>query len=116
MGLGLGRTRRVIERAWVRDATDWRLVFQPAAPPVFVFNDTITDEFSYRLRDEAVAAGWDETLPLEATITVTGNLGDNSVFPNSGEGAFIADGSYPANSFLALTISGSIRGQGGNRR
>lgn len=97
-----------IQNAWVRESTGWTLVYRRA----FVFNTSVNSSTnnSFNLRSQAISAGWDQVVPLEASVTINAQQGSNS------SAAFIADGSYPAGSVLNLEIStagDSIRGLGG---
>jgi hypothetical protein len=79
----------------------------------FGFAPTINSPVNnYNIRTAALAAGWDGTNPLIATITVNAVVGSNS----TGSYAFDTDLSYPSGSSLSvnLTASGKILGKGGN--
>lgn len=80
----------------------------------FVFNQVISaNTQNYNLRNAAVAAGWDQVLPLIATVTI--NSGVYVSANSTGLYAFDTGAtSYPANSSLALINNGFIIGMGGN--
>ena len=79
----------------------------------FVFVDVITsDVTNYNLRARAVAAGWDQVVPLIATTTVNSGI----VLSANNTSAYAFDTgttAYPAGSSLALTNLGYILGMGG---
>lgn len=81
----------------------------------FIFNDTVTASTTagYSLAPRAVAAGWDEVLPLVATVTI--NSGVTITAPASWDGAFttLRLAAYPAGSSLTLYNNGTIAGLGG---
>lgn len=78
----------------------------------FVFTRTISaDTSNYNLRAQAVAAGWDQALPLLADITVASGV---VVSANATSAyAFDTGSSFPAGSSLKLTNNGYIIGMGG---
>lgn len=81
-------------------------------PRVFVFEQTLASgPINYNLKSAAIAAGWDQVLPLDARISVTSRVGAN----NTSTPAFQTGSTFPAGSILQLTISaaGSIIGMGG---
>lgn len=78
----------------------------------FVFNATISaDTLNYNLRSAAVAAGWNQTTVLQATVTVNSGIFVGS--STTGGVAFTWTGSYPSGSTLAIVNNGSIEGAGG---
>lgn len=108
---------RQVANTWVRVSGQWELVYRRA----FTFNASINSvtNNSFNLRSQAIAAGWDQSAPLEATVTINAQLG-NSI---GAAASFIADGTegsgFPAESFLNLVIStagDSIRGAWRARR
>ena len=65
----------------------------------FVFTPTISaDTSNYNLRAQAVAAGWDQTLPLLADITVASGVVVSA--NNTSAYAFDTGSSFPAGSSL----------------
>ena len=78
----------------------------------FVFVDVITsDVTNYNLRARAVAAGWDQVVPLVATTTV--NSGIVLSADSTGQYAFDTGVTFPAGTTLALINNGYIIGMGG---
>lgn len=78
----------------------------------FVFNPVIsTNATNYNLRAAAVAAGWDQSAPLIATVTV--NAGVYLSANSTGAYAFDTGASFPAGSSLSLVNNGFIVGMGG---
>ena len=78
----------------------------------FVFTPTISaDTSNYNLRAQAVAAGWNQTLPLLADITVASGVVVSA--NNTSAYAFDTGSSFPAGSSLKLTNHGYIIGMGG---
>jgi hypothetical protein len=78
----------------------------------FTFSPTIsTTVTDYDLRAAAVTAGWNQTVPLIATVTIsaTGVIGSSS----TSTAALIWTGSYPTGSTLAVINNGYIVGRGG---
>ena len=78
----------------------------------FVYSPTISgNAYNYSLRASAIAAGWNQTSPLIANITITGVLGSTS----TSSPAFDDAGTYPAGSSYILTVNGGsyIIGAGG---
>lgn len=81
---------------------------------VFNFNPTISSStYNYNLKSAAIAAGWNQTTPLIANVTVAAGVVIGST---STAAAFDTSSGYPSGSSLALTIqSGAyISGKGGN--
>lgn len=78
----------------------------------FVLNQTISSNTTnYNLRNSAVAAGWDQSTPLIATVTV--NAGVYVSANGTGTYAFDTGASFPAGSSLSLVNNGFIVGMGG---
>ena len=77
----------------------------------FLYNVSIGTSSNYSLRAAAIAAGWNQTSPLVANITITGVLGSSS----TSTPAFTDDGSYPSGSSYIMTVNGGcyIVGKGG---
>jgi len=80
----------------------------------FVFNKTIsTDTFDYNLRADAVAAGWNQSIPLYANITIAGaaTIGSTATYAPS----FDTGAPFVAGSILTLTVNPActILGMGG---
>jgi len=79
----------------------------------YVFNATISaDTQNYNLRSAAIAAGWNQTTALQATVTVNSGIYVGS--STTGGVAFTWTGSYPSGSTLAIVNNGTIEGAGGN--
>ena len=79
----------------------------------FVFNQTISsDTTNYNLKSAAIAAGWDQTKPLVATVTI--NAGVYVYSTSTGSYAFDTGSSFYAGSTLALINNGIILGRGGD--
>ena len=78
----------------------------------FVFNATISaDTTDYNLRAAAIAAGWNQTSPVAATVTVNSGI---VVSGTSAAGcAFDTGTSFPVGSELKLINNGFICGMGG---
>ena len=78
----------------------------------FVFVDVITsDVTNYNLRARAVAAGWDQVVPLVATTTV--NSGIVLSADSTSQYAFDTGVTFPAGTTLALINNGFVIGMGG---
>lgn len=78
----------------------------------FVFDDVIaSDVTNYNLRARAVAAGWDQVVPLIATTTVNSGI-VLSATATSGYG-FDTGATFPAGTVLTLICQGYICGMGG---
>lgn len=80
----------------------------------FVFVDNITADFTnYNLRNRATAAGWDEVMPLIATV----NLSSGKVISANSTSIYAFDTgttAFPAGSSLALNMASAyICGRGG---
>jgi hypothetical protein len=79
----------------------------------YVFNATISaDTQNYNLRSAAIAAGWNQTTKLQATVTINSGIYVGS--STTGGVAFTWTGSYPSGSTLAIVNNGTIEGAGGN--
>lgn len=79
----------------------------------FVFNQTISSNTNdYNLRNAAIAAGWDQVLALNATVTINPGVFVGS--SSTGSAAFQTGSSFPAGSTLSIINNGSIVGRGGN--
>lgn len=78
----------------------------------FVFAPTISADVSnYNLRAEAIAAGWNGTSPLTATVTIASGV---VVSANSTSAyAFDTGTGFPTGSTLALVNNGYVIGMGG---
>lgn len=89
----------------------WRRNTGVALDP-FVFNKTISvNTLNYNLKQDAIAAGWDQVMPLEANITVASGvyIGSSSTdLP-----AFDTNSAFPNGSLLTLVNNGYILGKGG---
>jgi hypothetical protein len=79
-----------------------------------VFNDVVSSDLTtgYNLRTRAIAAGWNTSVPLIATITINAGVRVTSIGP--AYTAFTTDiFGYPAGTTIALTNNGIIEGYGG---
>ena len=80
--------------------------------PNFTFNATISaNTTNYNLRAAAVTAGWNQTVPLVATVTINSGVIVGST--STGTAAFATGSSFPSGSTLAIVNNGSILGMGG---
>lgn len=89
------------------------LLMVAGGPTPFNFVPTISaDTLNYNLRDAAVAAGWNQTDPLNAVVTINSGVyvGSNTT---SGYG-FDTGVNFPAGTTLAIVNNGFIVGCGGN--
>lgn len=78
----------------------------------FIFTATIsTNTANYNLKTAAIAAGWDQVLPLRATVTIDPGVYVYSV--STGSYAFNTGASFPAGTELYLINNGIILGMGG---
>ena len=78
----------------------------------FVFTPTISaNTANYNLKSAAIAAGWNQTSPLQATVTI--NSGVYVYSTSTGSYAFQTGSTFPAGSTLALINNGIILGMGG---
>ena len=84
-----------------------------SGPPPYTFNATISvNTANYNLRAAAVAAGWNQTSPLNATVTINASV---YVYSTSvGAYAFQTGTTFPAGTSLNLINNGIILGMGGN--
>ena len=79
----------------------------------FVFNQTISsDTTNYNLKSAAIAAGWDQTVALVATITINSSIYVYST--STGSYSFDTGSSFFVGSTLALINNGVILGKGGD--
>lgn len=79
--------------------------------PVFTYAQTFTGDIVFQLnvRSQAVAAGWNGTDILNATLTIDGRLGA----PNTSDYALTTDSGFPARSTITIINNGLICGKGG---
>lgn len=100
-----------VNNIYVKVSGVWKLVATSALPD-FVFNQTITaNTTNYNLRNEAIAAGWNQTVPLIATVTVNSGV---MLTASSDTGyAFFTGTGFPDGTVLKLINNGSIIGKGG---
>lgn len=78
----------------------------------FVFNTTISaDTNNYNLRSAAIAAGWNQVLALNATVTIASNVVVGAT--STGAYAFDTGSGFPAGTTLRLNNNGFIYGAGG---
>jgi IPT/TIG domain/Salmonella virulence plasmid 65kDa B protein/Insecticide toxin TcdB middle/N-terminal region/FG-GAP-like repeat len=79
----------------------------------FTFNTTISAAMqNYNLKSAAIAAGWNQTVPLVSSVTV--NAGITVGASSTSSYAFDTGAGFPAGSSLALINNGTIVGAGGN--
>ena len=77
----------------------------------FKFTPTISaDTLNYNLRAAAVAAGWNQTDPLIATVTVNSGIYVGS--SSTGAYGFDTGATFPAGTTLTLVNNGMIVGAG----
>ena len=82
--------------------------------PVGVFQVDLTistNTPNYNLKVAAIAAGWDQIIPLIATVTV--NSGVYVYATSTGNAAFDTGSGYPGGSTITLLNNGYIMGMGG---
>lgn len=78
----------------------------------FTFNATISaNTQNYNLKSAAIAAGWNQTSALKATVTINANVYVGST--STGSYAFDTGVTFPSGSTLALVNNGTIEGAGG---
>lgn len=78
----------------------------------FVFAPTISADVSnYNLRAEAIAAGWNGTSPLTATVTIASGVVVSA--NNTSAYAFDTGSSFPNGTTVALVNNGYVIGMGG---
>lgn len=78
----------------------------------YAFNATISSNTNnYSITAAAIAAGWNGSSPLDATITINNSIVVGST--SAGTPGFIT-GTPPATSTLQLTNNGTIQGKGGD--
>jgi hypothetical protein len=78
----------------------------------FTFSQTISANIAnYNLKAAAIAAGWNQVLPLNATITI--NSGIYVYSTSTGAYAFQTGSTFPAGTTLSLINNGIILGMGG---
>lgn len=82
----------------------------------FYYTPTINaNQTNFNLKSSAIAAGWDQVRPLNATVTI-GSPSSTNVYvysTSTGAYAFQTGSSFPAGSLLALVNYGIILGCGG---
>jgi hypothetical protein len=78
----------------------------------FNFSPTIaSNTTNYNLKSAAIAAGWNQTAPLNATVTINGGVYVYST--STGAYAFQTGVTFPAGTTLRLINNGIILGMGG---
>lgn len=78
----------------------------------FSFNHVISaDATNYNLRAAAIAAGWDQVVPLMASVTINSGIVVSS--NNTSIPAFDTGSGFPAGSELSIVNNGHICGMGG---
>jgi hypothetical protein len=79
----------------------------------YTFNQTIsTNTTNYNLKSAAIAAGWNQTSALNATVTI--NSGVFVYSTSTGSYSFDTGSTFPSGSTLALINNGTIIGKGGD--
>ena len=79
----------------------------------FTFNTTISSNtVDYNLKSAAIAAGWNQTDTMFATVTI--NSGVYVYASSTGAYAFDTGSTFPTGTTLALINNGTIVGRGGN--
>jgi len=78
----------------------------------FTFSQTISsDTTNYNLKSAAISGGWNQVLPLTATVTI-----NNGIFvysTSTGSYAFDTGSTFPTGTSLNLINNGTILGKGG---
>ncbi len=82
---------------------------QSCTVPDFSYTATISDTPNYNLRDVVLAAGWDGSKKVVATITINGD-----VYSTSNAIPAFDTGDLPAGSSVTIINNGNIIGKGGN--
>lgn len=83
------------------------------AVKAFIFNATISaNTYNYNIRSAAISAGWNQVMPLLATITINSGIYVGST--STGSYAFQTGSTMPAGSSLLLYNYGVIIGMGGS--
>lgn len=115
-------TWRDISKIFVKDGGVWRetkgvyvknaSVWRPVHLKTFAFTIS-SDTNNFNLRTQLVSAGWDQTNPFRAVITINsgivlGSANTSSYSLDTGTTAF------PTHSFLEIVNNGYIVGAGGN--
>ena len=79
----------------------------------FFFTPTISaNTANYNLKDAAIAAGWNQVAPLNATVTI--NSGVYVYSTSTGYYAFQIVSTFPSGSVISLINNGIILGMGGS--
>lgn len=82
------------------------------APPSFTFAPTIAaNTMNYNLKVAAIAAGWDQVKPLNATVTINSGVMIGSTL--TAAYAFDTGATFPVGTTLKLVNNGKILGMGG---
>ncbi len=78
----------------------------------YTFTSTIaSNTANYNLKSAAIAAGWNQTAPLTATVTISGGVYVHSA--STGSYAFDTGVTFPSGTTLSLINNGVIVGKGG---
>jgi hypothetical protein len=78
----------------------------------FDFIDTISvSTNNYNVKAAAISAGWDEVVPLRATVTINNSVVVGST--STSTPAFTSGTTFPSGSFLTIYNNGTIKGKGG---
>ena len=108
MHVRVGGTWKKVKVAYQRIGGAWKKVYQNA----FEFNPTISaNTQNYNIKTAAIAAGWDQVMPLKATVTINSGVYVGS--SSAGTFAFDTGVTFPADSTLSVVNNGYILGAGG---
>lgn len=98
--------------SYVKVGGEWKKT-SSSGGSLFIFDQTISaDTNNYNLKNAAIAAGWNETDPLQASVTINSGVVVSSVLSTGI--AFDTGSGFPDGTTLSLTNNGTIRGKGGN--
>lgn len=100
---------QVVPKAWVRFGGQYKLVHETRNP--FYYNVTLTTQYNFNLRDALIAAGWNQTDYVRATVTIP--AGVSLLASTTGFYAFNTGITYPPDSTLTIILNGAIAGMGG---
>ena len=101
-----------ILNSWIKVDTAWHQVYSL----YFVYNYSLASDalaVDYNLAASAVAAGWDRTKPLFATITIDGVLG-SAVHGYAFDTGVIETTINSLPNIITVNVKGYITGQGGD--
>lgn len=95
---------------WIRHGGQYKLIHTTRNP--FYFNITLPNTVNFNLRDACIAAGWNQTDYVIATVTIPAGVSVTSSSP--GIYAFSTGINFPPDSTLRIILDGVISGRGGN--